>query len=264
MRLHCLVPGCSEPRGGLVFPCALPGVSRLLGMAVALLRAPRCGLGCKWAALGAGPSTTGPWTLECFLPRSGVAGLGSAAPLLGSPPPPLLALLAAAAGALAARPIRSLCVQRTETKQNKLVSWPEQRHTRRGGALQCGSLPVSPSQGSWLSAATSCRLLFYIWYLEKSMMTVNGVRGRGGALGLPGATAAAAGAAGCFLRMTIPYVGLSDRREPQCPPAALLPARPAGSSRGRQSSAFKSQAGGGPMPGGGRPLGAHAHGCVPP
>lgn len=233
-------------------------------MAVALLRAPRCGLGCKWAALGAGPSTTGPWTLECFLPRSGVAGLGSAAPLLGSPPPPLLALLAAAAGALAARPIRSLCVQRTETKQNKLVSWPEQRHTRRGGALQCGSLPVSPSQGSWLSAATSCRLLFYIWYLEKSMMTVNGVRGRGGALELPGATAAAAGAAGCFLRMTIPYVGLSDRREPQCPPAALLPARPAGSSRGRQSSAFKSQAGGGPMPGGGRPLGAHAHRRVPP
>lgn len=49
------------------------------------------------------------------------------------------------------------------------------------------------------------------------MMTVNGVRGRGGALGLPGATAATAGAAGCFLRMTIPYVGLSDRREPQYP-----------------------------------------------
>lgn len=176
-------PGGAEPRGGLVFSCPLPGVSRPPAMAVALLRAPRCGLGCEWAALGAGPSATGPWTLECFLPRSGVAGLGRAAPLLAPPPP--LALLAAAAGALAARPIRSLCVRRTETKQNKLVSWPEQRHTRRGGALQRGSLPVSPSQGSWLSAATSCRLLFYIWYFEKSMMTVNGVRGRGGAWGCP-------------------------------------------------------------------------------
>lgn len=94
-------------------------------------------------------------------------GLGRHAPppLLGFYPHPR-ALLAAAAGALAVRPIRSLCVQRTETKQNKLVSWPEQRaHSVRGGqrnAAPCLSppLPGALAVGSHILSATFLYLVF--------------------------------------------------------------------------------------------------------
>lgn len=132
--------GGSEPRGGLVFPYPPPGVSRLLGMAVALLRAPRCGLGCRALHDRSLDSRVLPAAV-------GGGGPGEGGPPARLPPPSLLALLAAAAGALAARPIRSLCVQRTETKQNKLVSWPEQRRTRQGGALHAAPCLSPPPRG---------------------------------------------------------------------------------------------------------------------
>lgn len=54
-----------------------------------------------------------------------------APPSLAGLPPHLQALLAVSTGALADSPIQSLLrFQRTETKQNKLVSWPEQRAHR--------------------------------------------------------------------------------------------------------------------------------------
>lgn len=106
-----------------------------------------------------------------------------------------------------------LCAFR-EQRQNKINWFPGRSsgRTRRGGASATrlpACLPLS--QGLWLSAATSCRLLFYIWYFEKSMMIVNGVRRPGeGPLACPrrdappgracpGAAAGAAGAGGCFL-----------------------------------------------------------------
>lgn len=122
------------------------------------------------------PSSSGalPACLLGTVPRAW--GRHAPPPWLGFLPHPC-ALLAVSAGALAAGPIPSLLrVQRTETKQNKLVSWPEQRvHLERGPRSAAPCLSPLP-RGLWLSAATSCRLLFYIWYFEKSMMIVNGVQ----------------------------------------------------------------------------------------
>lgn len=131
----------------LLAASALPGEPGI-PCAVAPVGAPRCGLGSgggqpqgwgrrDWAlALGALPAAP-----------SGVLGLGRHGPPARLHPLPH-ALLAAAAGALAARPVRSLCVRRTETKQNKLVSWPEQRADPARGGVQRAPGLSPPPRGS--------------------------------------------------------------------------------------------------------------------
>lgn len=183
------------------------------------------------SGVGAGLAGTAVLQSSSCCLSGAVPGPGEArAPTLLGLHPRARALLAAAAGALAARPIWSLCVQRTETKQNKLVSWPEQRaHTVKGGLRGAAPCLSPPSQGLWLSAATSCRLLFYIWYFEKSMMVVNGVQRRGRGPGLPTGRrssrpspawpGAAVGAAGAASSGNDYPICLSDRRGPWCPPS---------------------------------------------
>jgi hypothetical protein len=97
-------------------------------------------------------------------------------------PPHLQALLAVSAGGLAASPIQSLLrVQRTETKQNKLVSWPEQRAHWRGGphsAAPCLSpLPLGAlAVGSHILSATFLYLVF--WEIGDDCKWSAGVGGR--------------------------------------------------------------------------------------
>ena len=111
-----------------------------------------------WAAGPAETVVPTPSSSSCCLSGAVPAG-ETRAPSPARLLPPSSALLAAAAGALAARPIQSLCVQRTETKQNKLVSWPEQRaHSVKGGhAAQlpaCLPLPGALAVGSHILSAT--------------------------------------------------------------------------------------------------------------
>lgn len=150
---------CSEPRGGCPPPArALPGTSQSLAGLWPLchsvppevcLRGQR-----PWLKAASAKMRTS-WGQQSSgaLPA---AGRGLSRGLGRLEPPPLLglhpharALLAAAAGALAARPIWSLCVQRTETKQNKLVSWPEQRaRMGRGGRCRAAPCLSPPPRGS--------------------------------------------------------------------------------------------------------------------
>ena len=116
--------------------------------------------GCEppWAGGPAETAVPTPSSSSCCL-SGAVPGWETRAPSPARLLPPSSALLAAAAGALAARPIQSLCVQRTETKQNKLVSWPEQRaHSVKGGrAAQlpaCLPLPGALAVGSHILSAT--------------------------------------------------------------------------------------------------------------
>lgn len=72
----------------------------------------------------------------------------------------------------------SLCCVFREQRQNKINWFPGRSSGRTGkggphSTAPCLS-PLPPPQGAWLSAATSCRLLFYAWYFEKSMMIVYG------------------------------------------------------------------------------------------
>lgn len=71
----------------------------------------------------------------------------------------------------------SLCCVFREQRQNKINWFPGRSSGRTGEGGRTARLPAclpSPPQGPWLSAATSCRLLFYAWYFEKSMMIVYG------------------------------------------------------------------------------------------
>lgn len=230
--------------------CLGPGGRSELEMAVQLAQPPptcvlatRQDCGSVPTAPGGSPrlcaslGTGGP-RLLCRPPVRGCPGLGRHAPppLRGFHPHPPLSWQRLQESWPPAR--SGLCAFR-EQRQNKINWFPGRSSGAlgEGGPAQRGSLPVSPSQGLWLSAATSCRLLFYIWYFEKSMMIVNGVqrpgegprlaRGEAVLLAWPG-PAPRRGLRGLLPpAMTIPYVGLSDRREGRARPAALLPAQPA-------------------------------------
>lgn len=161
-------PGCSEPRGPVSSCLSPPRCAQVTGRVRAPQgAAPRArAVGLEEAGFGAGLSGTAVLQGSSCCLAGASRGLGRPAPPpLSGLHPHARALLAAAAGALAASPIWSLCVQRTETKQNKLVSWPEQRVRTGRGAAQCGSLPVSPlpgalAVGSHILSATFLYLVF--------------------------------------------------------------------------------------------------------
>lgn len=164
---------------------------------------------CLWVRCGLEAGGPGPWPQEHFLPSIGGGQAWGRRPPTCFHPHPRFCWQRLREPWLSAR--SGLCAF-GEQRQNKINWFPGRSsgRARRRGAKRSGSLPVSPSQGLWLSAATSCRLLFYIWYFEKSMMIVNGVQAGGGASHLgegrscPGATA---GAAGASSEMSIPYGG---------------------------------------------------------
>lgn len=112
----------------------------------------RCPLGVAWGlgkdSLGACPQGQGPWPQERFLlPVRGAQGLGRRGPPAQLPPPSSRSWQRLQEPWPPAR--SGLCAFR-EQRQNKINWFPGRSsgRTLRGGAVQHGSLPVSPLPGA--------------------------------------------------------------------------------------------------------------------
>lgn len=135
------------------------------------------------------------------------------------PHPPSERSLGSGCRSLGRQPDPGLCVQRTETKQNKLVSWPEQRALLGRGPAQrtpgLSLLPGALAVGSHILSATFFYLVF--GEIDDDCKWSSGWEGPALSSGVflsarwPGAAAGLRGLRGPLPpAMTMPYV-LSDR-----------------------------------------------------